>query len=142
MEGQSSNKRKATTEPELHTEFNALVVEQNVDVRLAHKELLRLAGIRTCDTAGNGQEAVNLHLSGKRFDLILMDMDMPDDDGFVTINKLRSMNVRSLIVSVSGPCSQDIVQRLLKEMPIDGHCTKPLTVQMLEVVLHKFGLKP
>ncbi|XP_020221051.1 two-component response regulator 24 [Cajanus cajan] len=142
MEGQSSNKRKAIAEPEWDYEFSALVVEEDADVRMAHKEILTLVGARTCDTVGNGQEAVNLHLNGKTFDLILMDFDMPGGDGFVTTNKLRSMGVHSLILSVSGPCSQDTVQRFLKEIPIDGHYIKPLTVQMLQEALQKLNLKP
>ncbi|XP_020221050.1 two-component response regulator 24-like [Cajanus cajan] len=146
-EGQGSNKHKviiapileAETEREkLGNEFSAIVVEEDVVVRMGHKEILTLNGAKTCDTVGNGREATTLHLNGKRFDIILMDLDMPDDDGFNTIDTLRSLGVRSLILSVSGPCCPEIFPRLFKEVPIDGHLIKPLTVQMLGEALQKF----
>ncbi|KAL2344932.1 hypothetical protein Fmac_006217 [Flemingia macrophylla] len=146
--GQGSSKKQklkgiaepaATTERvKLGSEFSALVVEKDVIDRIMHKDILTFVGAKNCDTLGNGLEAIALHLTGKRYDLILMDLDLPDDDGYTTIEELRAMGVQSVIISVSGPCRREIFPRLFKYLPIDGHYIKPMTVEMLRQALEKF----
>ncbi|KAK4399401.1 Two-component response regulator 24 [Sesamum angolense] len=58
----------------------ALVVDDDPLVRRIHGMLLARYGLEI-EAAENGQEAVDLFLSGKTFDLVLMDMEMPIMDG-------------------------------------------------------------
>ncbi|KAI3409524.1 uncharacterized protein J3R85_019191 [Psidium guajava] len=51
---------------------------------------------------GNGKEAVEIHYSGKKFDLILMGWDMPVMNGIEAAKKLRDMGNRSTIAGVSS----------------------------------------
>lgn len=70
----------------LGTKLTALVVDDNKINRKIHQKLLESVGMKN-QGVENGQEAVDIHCHGQRFDLILMDMDMPIMNGIeVLIN--------------------------------------------------------
>ena len=56
--------------------FTVLVVDDDTVVRMVHKMLVTSLGLKVQE-AKNGKEAVDLHINGASFDLILMDMEMP-----------------------------------------------------------------
>jgi CheY-like chemotaxis protein len=62
------------------TKITALVVDDDTINQMIHRRLLDNQGIRN-QVVGNGKEAIDVHCSGKNFDLILMDMDMPVMNG-------------------------------------------------------------
>jgi len=51
---------------------------------MIHQGRLKRAGVKI-EAVKNGKEAVDIHCSGKRFDIILMDKEMP------VMNGLRSI---------------------------------------------------
>ena len=59
--------------------------------------LLRRRGWQAV-AAGNGREALRI-LAGQSFDLILMDLQMPEMDGYQTASVIRQNEARSLSVS-------------------------------------------
>ncbi|CAJ2644929.1 two-component response regulator ARR22-like protein [Trifolium pratense] len=90
-------------EPQNSTrELTALVVDDDRAIRMIHRGLLKKAGVRNVDEVKNGQEAVEVHSGGKRFDLILMDKDMNVMNGIEATKKLRSMDIDSMIIGVSS----------------------------------------
>ena len=62
------------------SKLTALVVDDNFVNQSVHHKLLDRLGIKN-DVVSNGQEAVDVHCSGRNYDLILMDMDMPIMNG-------------------------------------------------------------
>ncbi|WZZ12237.1 hypothetical protein YC2023_105326 [Brassica napus] len=58
------------------SKLTALVVDDNFVNQTMHHKLLDRLGIKN-DVVCNGQEAVDVHCSGRNYDLILMDMEMP-----------------------------------------------------------------
>lgn len=73
-----------------------LVVDDNpANRKIAAYQLERL-GCR-CHTVANGREAIEA-VSGANYDLVLMDCQMPDMDGFETIKTIRQME------ALSGKC--------------------------------------
>lgn len=58
----------------------ALVVDDNSVNQTIHHRLLDKLGIEN-QVVENGKEAIDVHCSGKNFDLILMDLDMPVMNG-------------------------------------------------------------
>ncbi|MBC7967591.1 MAG: response regulator [Fuerstia sp.] len=67
--------------------LHVLVAENNDINQLVVRELLNRAGL-TCILADNGQQAVDLAAS-RRFDLVLMDCQMPVLDGFAATTTIR-----------------------------------------------------
>lgn len=66
------------------SKLTALVVDDNFVNQTMHHKLLDRLGIQN-DVVCNGQEAVDVHCSGRNYDLILMDMEMPILNGIQVI---------------------------------------------------------
>ncbi|KAH0702112.1 hypothetical protein KY285_016390 [Solanum tuberosum] len=75
----------------------ALIVDDDIVVRMVHKALLRKFGVETQE-AKDGQEAVLVHHNGACFDLIMMDLDMLVMNGLQATKELRDIHVDSLIM--------------------------------------------
>lgn len=65
-----------------------LIAEDNVDIRQLTKLQLHKFGFSCCE-ASNGKEVLEL-LPGEKIDLILMDMNMPELDGWETTLVIRN----------------------------------------------------
>ncbi|KAJ4728382.1 two-component response regulator ARR22-like [Melia azedarach] len=119
------------------TKIRALVVDDNKVNQTIHHRLLQSLGIEN-QVVVNGKEAVDVHSSGKYFDLILMDMDMPVMNGIEATKKLRAMGIRSTIAGVSTH-SQDKEKKEFMEAGLDDYQEKPLTTAKLVSILHKIN---
>lgn len=68
--------------------FSVLVAEDNDTSRLVAVSMLKKIGVPMVETAQNGAEAVE-KLSRKRYDLVLMDVQMPVMDGIEAVAAIR-----------------------------------------------------
>ncbi|KAL4324159.1 hypothetical protein GQ457_11G003470 [Hibiscus cannabinus] len=123
--GQESNK------------MTALVVDDNTVNRMIHHRLLDNLGIENVAVV-NGKEAVDIHCSGKTFDLILMDMDMPVMNGIEATRQLREMGIRSMIAGVSTRSMEREIREFI-EAGLDDYQEKPLTMSKLISIVHKIN---
>ncbi|XP_062147847.1 two-component response regulator 24-like [Alnus glutinosa] len=115
--------------------LTALVVDDGLVNQMIHRRLLDALGIQN-QVVGNGKEAVDVHSSGKSFDLILMDKDMPVMNGIEATRKLRAMGIRSLIAGVSAGSEEQEKQEFI-EAGLDDYQEKPLSTTKLASILHK-----
>ncbi len=67
--------------------------------------MCQMAG-HSCDTTGLGAEAVELGKHGN-YDIIILDMMLPDIDGYQVIGRLRSAGVRTPFLIQSGLVDRD-----------------------------------
>jgi DNA-binding response OmpR family regulator len=67
-----------------------LVVDDDADIRLLLEELLRGAGYEV-ETAENGRAALRVFHESPT-DLIVLDLSMPDLDGFETLDRIRDLS--------------------------------------------------
>ncbi|KAI4329854.1 hypothetical protein MLD38_028193 [Melastoma candidum] len=120
-------------------EVKALVVDDSRINQMLHHKLLDNLGVENLVVC-NGKEAVDIHVSGKQFDLILMDIDMPVMNGIEATRKLRDMGIRSVITGISSHTLDHVKQEFIAA-GIDEYHEKPLTSAKLLSILNKIKHK-
>ncbi len=75
------------------------------------------------DTAVNGAEAIDKVVSGD-FEFVLMDLQMPEMDGYEATSKIREMGFSMPIIALTASAMLDKSSKL-KEAGLDGAITKP-----------------
>ncbi|GEM_PF-6397007 len=102
--------------------------------------LLKKTGVEF-QTAVHGKEALQLALEaqakGASFDLILMDLEMPEMNGFEATRSLREQGVSIPILALSAHGRQEILDRA-KQAGCNGFITKPLDRQKFFKALRPF----
>ncbi|GGC80793.1 putative bifunctional diguanylate cyclase/phosphodiesterase [Marinobacter halophilus] len=116
----------ADDEPRLLTSLAALLRRRNFDVT----------------EAGSGREACD-QLTDQSFDLALLDLNMPDTDGFAVMEKIARLQPDCGVIVVSGESSFSTVSRALRRGALD-YIRKPFDPEELlatvESVLGKQSL--
>jgi two-component system, sensor histidine kinase and response regulator len=119
---------------------HVLLVEDNeVNQQVGRRYLERLGC--TVTVVGDGQAAVEAHDAG-RFDLILMDLQMPVMDGLTATREIRSRSAdkaRVPIYALTASAMTGELERCL-QAGMDGMLTKPLEEPRLRAVLEQAGL--
>lgn len=112
----------------------ALLVEDNAINRMIAEEMLRLAGL-TVVAVGSGREALDA-VEREEFDVLLMDVQMPEMDGMETTRRLKSdprHRTRPVIALTAHAMSGDRERFLAAGM--DDYVTKPIDEEtLLEVI--------
>ena len=114
-----------------------LYVEDNPDNRLLVKRILTAENYRLLE-ATNAMQAINL-LETTTPDLILMDINMPDMDGYTLTTRIRSMSglERVPILALTANVMRGDKEKTL-EAGCDGYIQKPLDVDQLIREIEKF----
>lgn len=117
----------------------ALVVEDNAVNRELLITLLTPFGIEI-DTAGDGAEAVEAVGRG-RYDVILMDMQMPVMDGLTATRRIRDLRDREAaatpIVAMTANVLPEQVARC-REAGMDDHLGKPINLPQLLAAIDRW----
>lgn len=116
---------------------NILVVEDNSINQQIAREILEDAGVKVT-IAGNGREAVEI-LEKKSFDLVLMDLQMPEMDGFQAVNIIRSqLFLKKLpILAMTAHALVGDREKSL-EAGMNDHITKPINPELLLETLSRW----
>lgn len=87
-------------------EFNVLVVDDDPDVGYLFERLL--GGPQEVSTAADGKEAIE-KAQQQAYDLIFVDVRLPDMDGVTTLKRLKELNPDAVFIMMSGhPVSEEI----------------------------------
>lgn len=110
-----------------------LVVDDDHIIQMVLTEVLSGLGYKV-DVAGDGQSALDA-LERTRFDLVLMDLQMPDMDGVTTVRKIRSgacgaPNCSIPVIALSASDSEEEISACT-EAGMDAHVSKPIDAQIL-----------
>ena len=120
--------------------LSVLLVEDNeLNMEIA-KFIIENEGANvTCAT--NGKEAVNIYKkSPKFFDIILMDIMMPEMDGYEATKVIRSLDSKIPIVAMTANAfTEDKIKA--KKAGMNAHVSKPLDKDILVQVVAKFCKK-
>lgn len=126
-----STKPLPFSSPEVAQSGSLLLVEDTMTMRLLMSEQVREMGHQVT-TAKNGKEAVDL-LEKQQFDLILLDIYMPELDGFGVLKVLKKdarwQQIPVLMISVAS--EQEAVIRCI-ELGADDFLQKPCDTILLK----------
>src|SRR5262249_48803070 len=112
-----------------------LVAEDGEDNQQLISILLRGIGIQAV-LAPNGLEACRAAMS-EEFDLILMDMQMPELDGYGATRKLREAGYTKPIVALTANAMSDDRAKCI-DAGCNDYLSKPISLDRLTAVLAKF----
>lgn len=114
-------------------EMRILVAEDNEINQRLMKELVERIGHKT-DMASDGEEAVR-KVQQNSYDMILMDIEMPDMNGMEATQKIREMEdvekANTPIIALTGNVMPDQI-KAFEEAGMDGHLPKPVDPKKLE----------
>jgi len=119
--------------------LNILVAEDNDINQKVASSLLEKQG-HTVSVAGNGIEAVSLWETGS-FDLVFMDLQMPEMDGLAATNLIRERELasgkkRTPIIAMTAHAMKGDRERCLSA-GMDEHVPKPIQAELLYEVVEK-----
>ncbi len=112
-----------------------LVAEDNAVNRLIAQKIVEQLGLGV-SVATNGREAVAA-CEAEEFDLVLMDLQMPEMDGFEATAELRARGRKLPIVAVTASAMAGEREKCLAG-GMDDYLSKPIDRQALETVLEKW----
>jgi PAS domain S-box-containing protein len=134
---ESSCEQPTTTQPKLSGKV--LFADDALDNRRLVDHLLRKVGIESV-LVEDGQQAITTALS-EQFDLILLDVQMPNVDGLSAARALRQAGIRTPIVSLSaGAFTSDVLRAI--EAGCSMHLAKPFTRESFFDMLQRFLESP
>jgi len=119
--------------------IRALVVEDNAVNRELVTTLLSPFDIEI-DTASDGAEAVEA-VQRDRYDVVLMDMQMPVMDGLTATRRIRALNDRQIasipIIAMTANVLPEQIARC-REAGMDDHLGKPIDLSLLLQALDRW----
>ena len=105
-----------------------LLVDGEQSIRDLITEVLALSGFEVT-TAADGLEALN-KIRTEKFDLILLDVNLPKLDGFAVLEKVRESAPTQPIIMLSARIDKDDVTHGLR-LGADDYVRKPFSVEEL-----------
>jgi len=116
-----------------------LVAEDHPINQLFIREVLKNAGIAVV-TVANGREAVTaVEQAETPFDIILMDLQMPEMDGYEATRQVRELSAKAElpIIAMTAHVMADERERCL-DAGMNGHLGKPINVMELYATLLRY----
>ncbi|MBD3660603.1 MAG: response regulator, partial [Arenibacter algicola] len=117
------------------TGFKVLIVDDNKVNVVVLKKTLDAFGINTY-WVGNGKEAVKA-VAENQYDLVFMDIHMPEMDGFEATEEIRKTHKDLVIIGFSADVTKETIQGA-KEVGMNDYFTKPITFDKLRQNLSKY----
>ncbi len=135
----------STSPPMLDRPLQILMADDSYDNRALIRAYLKKTPYRLED-AENGQQAIDKFIAGK-FDLVLMDIQMPIVDGYEATTIIRGWELanhrhRTPIVALTASALEEAVHRT-KAAGCDAHVTKPVKKStLLEAIRNAIESNP
>ena len=124
----------------LPSNFSILLAEDNpVNQKVAMRVLKHLG--YQADVVSNGQEAIKA-IASKSYDLILMDMQMPEMDGLAATAYIRHQETESqlapiTIIAMTANATDD-AQYDCRKAGMNDYISKPVAIDKLKDILQRY----
>jgi CheY-like chemotaxis protein len=123
--------------PHDETNFRILLAEDNRVNQKVAMGLLRNLGF-TATVAGDGYQVLKV-LENEKFDLIFMDCQMPEMDGFECTRQIRKLPIsQPRIVAMTANALPGDREKCL-ESGMDDYMTKPLRPDTLQQMINRWN---
>jgi CheY-like chemotaxis protein len=120
--------------------LSILVVDDEADARAVVAETLRLEGAKV--TVGDSVAAALEHLRAReaRFDVVVTDVGMPDEDGYSLVRKLRRMpdGDRVVAIALTGYASATDIEAAI-DAGFDLHVPKPVDFDSFVPIIRRLA---
>lgn len=114
---------------------SALLVDDDGHARTLLASILRELGCTSVIAAASGEEAI-AKLKGKRIDILFLDIEMPDMNGFSTLEKVLEHSPKQYVIMISAHSTLDNVKKAI-ELGARGFIVKPYTGAKVRDLLEK-----
>jgi len=113
---------------------HVLIVDDNED---ATETLAILLEMRDCTTtrAHSGEEALAA-FERNQPDLVLLDLGLPDIDGFAVASRMLARSARALLVALTGAADDETAQAV-RRTGFAHHLVKPVDLVALDTILQR-----
>jgi two-component system, OmpR family, response regulator len=112
----------------IESKGDILVVDDEASIRTLISEVMNIAGYQVA-IAEDGLDALN-KIRNKKFDLIVLDVNLPKLDGFALLEKIRESAPTQPIIMISARAEKDDVTHGLR-LGADDYIRKPFSVEEL-----------
>ena len=122
------------------TNLHILVAEDNDINRFIMEKMLMKLGIKSTFTI-NGNDTLN-RFSNARFDMVLMDIEMPGMNGYQTTIAIREnlKNTTTPIIAMTGHVMKEVIEKCF-HCGMNDYIAKPFTEEALKLILTKWKQK-
>lgn len=128
-------KNTLNTKEKPHVDAHSLLVDDNDINLLVAREMLEGYGF-TVETAKDGNEAV-LKTIENRYDIIFMDLHMPNMDGYEASRQIRTFNKTIPIIALSAAVMEQDIQQAANA-GMNDHLAKPIETEQLENLITRY----
>jgi CheY-like chemotaxis protein len=133
---------EGATNPPAASGLRVLLAEDNPVNQLVARRMLERLGC-SVDIAADGEQALALFEPG-RYDLVLLDCEMPVRDGFSTAQEMRAreagQQTRTPIIALTASSLNEDPARF-RSAGLDDYLPKPLETQSLDRLLRKWAAR-
>ena len=106
-----------------------LIVEDDLSSRLYLNKILEKTEVIALN-AGDGQEALDIAIENPDIDAILMDIQLPVMDGYLTASKIREFRKDVIIIAQTAYGLMDEKEKMM-DSGFDDYLIKPIISQVL-----------
>ena len=117
----------------LHT--TAIVIDDEPDVRDVFSDCLSMYDVKVLGIGKNGKEAVELYKEHKP-EIVLLDVMMPEFDGFYGLQNIRSINPDAKVIMVTADLTTD-TEKKLEELKASAVLYKPYEIDSVVETIDK-----
>lgn len=118
--------------------ISAIVIDDEQDVLDVFCEYLKVKNVNVLAEGRNGKDAVELYQKLKP-DVVLMDLVMPQYDGFYGIENIRKYDPDSKIIIFSASLTPEYID-MLRKMKVSGISIKPYDMERIIDLINKVSM--
>ena len=123
---------------DIETRFvgNILIVDDTHTNLSLFRTMLQSIGL-TVDTADNGSEAIEMVKHNTSYDLVLLDLHMPDVSGFEAYKKIKELRNDLNIIALTADALPETISKC-NQVGFDGIIFKPINRIQMNIQLSKY----